>query len=557
MVQLGTYCQIMISDHELLQTDVATEDRLNQLGEFLPESIEPSLMKTPRATANIERIGRWIVAGIAGGAASLGILQLAQPGADELIGPVRIDVSNNGQGGVSALGEKLDGPMGLVGTTFNIQAPYPKEIQDVLEEGSEISTALETEPDLWKVLNNLYGDDFKGLALEALLKSSLLAAIAGGIGFTAANELLKRGTDEKRRASTVLAASSLGMLMAFGANIGLTYRTFDTEQAGKELDEKAIRPYIEDYFTDKTTKVLIDVQTIKQEISKNFTRLSRYNQAIGSSRKLNPDLVWLVIRSDDHDGAPYTEIEAIDRMVGASANISLGDHTNRGTDAENELLTGPELFGVDFEGIQDIRACSRWNSLDPIICDEEGSVIQDYSLVGNHDSLATRQTLDKLGSIDISRRSFSLPGSSLVFVGQSDGCFATEANCHTNKGDSEANRKAGEDLKKMIERNGIKPQAVFVAHPDIAKALDGVVPVIFAGGPHRDDMVRLPKGTMVYVVGTAGQALGREAKDASVTLAGFNEETGRLEDCRVASWQGLNSMIWPTLKVCQKTTGKL
>lgn len=52
------------------------------------------------------------------------------------------------------------------------------------------------------------------------------------------------------------------------------------------------------------------------------------------------------------------------------------------------------------------------------------------------------------------------------------------------------------------------------------------------------------------------QAFGREAKEATVIVAGMNPNTGTIEDCRVVAWQSLNASIPPTVRSCDDISGE-
>lgn len=547
----GLYAQTGLAEKGLLTSEsyglqvqqdmLALQQKIDQQGRF-------------NQTRNV---ARWAAAGAMATGASLGMLHVTQPSVEERVGPLRVELSTNSSGGVEVLGEKLDGPLGFVGGEVSLQAPHAQDIPYTIDEVSEIARELRTNPEksLEDILEERYSKDLFWAGVELAVKSGLLVALTSAAVFSAANEALRPGSRQKHRVRSA-GVGFLGAGAVFAGSIGLSVHTFDEKAAGREMDQ-AITPYIEDYFTDKTTREVINYRKVSREVSRNLIRLDRYGQELSLSRSIDKNLVWVVVSSDEHDAAPYQQIEAIDRIFGASANVSLGDFTNRGTEAENDLLGGPELFGTDFMGIDEIRTCELWNQTDPVVCSQEGERIPHYYVLGNHDTPQTGARLQSLGLIDIDQEIFSLPGIAGRFAGVADGCFHVDANCHTNAGDSQANRAAGDRLQTKLSLRDVRPQAIFASHTDTAKALDGWAPVVITGELHRDDLVELEQGTKVYVVGTAGQALGREAPKASVSVFGFDPATGELKDCRVVNWQNLTASVTPTVEICHPTEGRL
>lgn len=505
-----------------------------------------------------ERLGgnqtaRRLIAGAAGLLSAWGTLQLSQPSFDQQVGPLRVGLSANGEGGLEIMGEELDSPLGFVGLSANLAAPYPRDIPESVEEISAITGELRQDRDkqLEDILVERYSHEVMMGGIWLLTKTGLLVSVAGGAAFAGANEWL-RPVQERRRLGRSLAVGSIGLMAVFGTNLAATYTSFDRASAGQEMNQ-ALTPHIKDYFTDKTTKVVIDYRTISQEISKNLIRLDRYGEQLSLSRTADEDIIRIVVDSDRHGRNPHDELEAIVRAAGARALITLGDVTNRGSDFENDLLAGGEVMREDFPGIQDIRFCKLWSPTDPEVCNEEGDVIPQKHVIGNHDEPATGRALEALGSQNIDRLLFRLPLIDGLYVGASDGCFAAKADCHSREGDYEANRLAGEELVNFLGRRGISPQAAFVSHVETARALDGKVPVVFAGELHQSDLEELPQGTQLVVVGTSGQAFGRGAPEASATIAGFSATTGELKECLVVSWQGMDATVPPVVSVCKPT----
>ncbi|MGH9857902.1 MAG: hypothetical protein ACRD4B_08670, partial [Acidobacteriota bacterium] len=333
------------------------------------------------------------------------------------------------------------------------------DIPEGFSEVGAISSELRHNPDkdIEDVISDRYADDFSRAGKLLVAKTMGFLVVTSGVTFAAANEGLKRrGGQRSWSFARSALAGGAGASALFAASICVTAVTFDQKDAGRDMDQ-AVTPFLQDYFTDRTTQNVAGIDAVSNEVSANLVRLDRYGAELSLSESLRDDLVYVTISSDWHDRTPVQEIEAINRVTGSVANSVLGDFINSGSGYEDELLAGPEIFETDFEGVQDIRTCELWNPEDPTTCDTEGERIPLFYVLGNHDEYSTAVTLNRLGAEHVDREIFRVPGIDADFAGADDGCFLPDADCHSDEGDNEANRRAGELLREELETEGVRP----------------------------------------------------------------------------------------------------
>lgn len=296
---------------------------------------------------------------------------------------------------------------------------------------------------------------------------AIQAAGAGTLGALFLGLLVFRRHPRRVVAATAI---SLVLLLSGGAAAAATWRP-DSINEPKYEGLLASAPTV----VGDAKSIVSDFREYERQLAKIVTNVSRLYDVTSSlpAYTADPTAIRVLFVSDIHlNPAAWEIIRSITSQFDINIIVDTGDISDHGSIPENQFVEGIERLGVPYVYVR-----------------------------GNHDSLATQRAVAaQSNAIVLDNSSVELEGLRIVGIG--DPRFTPDKEIRPEDPPLPSIAETGQRLADLARR---EPPDIAMAHDaDMAKELDGLVPLFLAGHFHRREQHELPAGTLLFQQGSTG-----------------------------------------------------